>query len=62
MIAESIRIDGGAHGGPGAAEVDAAMAREGFRAEVERIRARGRVGERRRAQESVPAAFRRRPG
>ena len=34
----------------------------GVRAEVERIRARGRVGERRRAQESVPAAFRRRPG
>jgi Fe-S-cluster containining protein len=58
LIAESTRIGGGTHGG-GAAEIDAAMARQGLRAEVERIRARGRIGEQRRARESIPAPFRR---
>jgi Fe-S-cluster containining protein len=60
MIAESTRIGGGKHGTAGAAEIDAAMAREGLRAEVERIAATGRAGEQRRARESVPAPFRRR--
>jgi Fe-S-cluster containining protein len=60
MIAEAERIGGGRHGDAGAADIDAAMAREGIRAEVERIRARGMAGEKRRAQDSVPAAFRRR--
>jgi Fe-S-cluster containining protein len=61
MIAESTRIGGGAHGTADAAEIDAAMARQGLRAEVERIRERGRIGERDRAREGIPAAFRR-PG
>jgi Fe-S-cluster containining protein len=60
MIAESMRIGGGKHELAGAAEIDAAMAREGLRAEVERIRARGVAEEQRRAQENIPAAFRRR--
>jgi Fe-S-cluster containining protein len=65
MIAESMRIGGGERPG-GAAEIDAALAREGFhaeglRAELERNLARGRAGEQRRAQENIPAAFRRRP-
>jgi len=59
LIAESMRIGGGSHGTAGAAEIDAAMAREGLRAEVRRIRARGRIGEQQRAQESIPPAFRR---
>lgn len=59
MIAESLRIGGGRHPNASAGEIDAAMAREGLRAEVERIRERGRLGERRRAQESIPPAFRR---
>ena len=60
MFAESMRIGGGAHTA-GAEAIDAAMARASLRAELERIRARGRAGERRRAQEGIPAAFRR-PG
>jgi hypothetical protein len=59
MIAESLRIGGGRHPNASAGEIDAAMAREGLRAEVERIRERGRAGEQRRAQESIPPAFRR---
>jgi Fe-S-cluster containining protein len=59
LIAESLRIGGSGYGSGGAAQVDAAMAREGIRAEMERIRARGRAGEQNLAAESVPAAFRR---
>jgi hypothetical protein len=57
MIAESLRIGGGDRGDAGATE-----AREGIRAEVDRIRvrARGVSGEKRRAADGVPAAFRRR--
>jgi hypothetical protein len=58
MIAESMRIGGGNY--PDAGEVDAAMARQGLRAEMERIRAGGRAGEQRRATESIPAPFRHR--
>lgn len=58
LIAESMRIGGSAQPGS-AAEVDAAMAREELRVEIERIRARGRAGEQMRAEEHVPAAFRR---
>jgi Fe-S-cluster containining protein len=62
LIAESQRIGGGRHeNAGGAAGIDAAMARKGLRAEVERIRVRGQAGELRRTEEQVPAAFRRKP-
>jgi Fe-S-cluster containining protein len=61
LIAESMRIGGGNYGDAGAAEIDAAMARRGIQAEVERLKARGHAGDMRKAQEHVPAAFRRKP-
>ena len=60
LIAESMRIGGGPVPG-GAAGIDEAMAREGLRAELERIKARGRAGDLDRAREGIPAAFRRKP-
>jgi len=59
LIAESMRIGGGNYGDAGAAEIDAAMAREGIQAELARLKARGQRGEQRRAEQNVPAAFRR---
>jgi Fe-S-cluster containining protein len=59
MIAESQRIGGG-NDDAGAADADAAMAREELRTEIDRIRGRGMPGGQRRARDGIPAAFRRR--
>lgn len=57
LIGESLRIGGGQHPGISAAEISALMARE----DIRRTRDRGRAGEISRAQEGIPAAFRRGP-
>lgn len=58
LVAESLRIGGG-HRMDGAAGVDEELAKDHVRAEINRIRARGRAGELDRAAEVIPAAFRR---
>ena len=61
LIGESMRIGGGEHAASvPVEEISKIAAREGIQAELERIRERGQRGERLRAAESVPAAFRRR--
>jgi Fe-S-cluster containining protein len=59
LIAASMRI-GGHPNAVSDQGMDAAMARDWLRAELDRIRRRGRAGERLRMDENVPAAFRRR--
>jgi len=57
LIAESMRIGGGGTGAAiSAEEIGEAMAREHLRAELERIRARGQAGERKRITSRRPSA------
>jgi hypothetical protein len=60
LIAESMRIGGGEHklDAKTVEELQAVMAQEHIRSELERIHARGQAGERRRAEGTIPAAFR----
>ena len=61
LISESKRIGGGQSGPPlSLEEISDIMTREHIRAELDRLNDRGRRGDRLRADESVPAAFRRR--
>lgn len=62
LLAESFRVGGGERTlSPATVEdLTAAMAEDHIQAELERINARGQAGERRRAEETIPAAFRRR--
>ena len=63
LIAESRRVGNGEPASAVPVEaISEIMAREHIQAELERIRARGQAGERRRMDEHVPAAFRRRAG
>lgn len=61
LIAESMRIGGGdlALDGVTVERLQAVMARDHIRSELDRIQARGQAGERKRAEESMPPAFRR---
>ena len=61
LIAESRRV-GGSEAGPSftVEEISEIMAREHIQDELKRIRARGAAGDKRRMDENVPAAFRRR--
>ena len=63
LIFESMRIGGGEHVIDGATveKLQAMMAEDHLRSELDRISARGQAGERKRAEEAIPAAFRRRP-
>jgi len=62
LIAESMRVGGGerALDAKTVEELQAVMAQEHIRSELDRIHARGQAGERKRAEETIPAAFRRR--
>lgn len=61
LINESRRIGGGPHAPVSSAEeIRKMMDREHVRGELKRIRDRGQAGERKRAEENIPAAFRRR--
>lgn len=62
LISESMRIGGGEHAASvPVEEIREIAAREHIREELERIRERGQRGERIRADEAIPAAFRRKP-
>jgi hypothetical protein len=62
LVGEAMRIGGGAAPGLGTVEeIREIMKRDHIRAELDRISDRGRRGDRQRAAEGVPAAFRRQP-
>lgn len=63
LIAESMRIGGGGTGpSVTAEEIREVMNREHMRGELNRLRERGQIGQRRRAEENIPVAFRRTSG
>lgn len=59
LVAESLRIGGGAGFSATTEEIRELMEREHMRRALGEIRERGQIGDRNRAEESIPAAFRR---